>query len=409
MAGSSLFEPFETEVVKQLADGTGYVKAGRRYVQAGPVHCQNGTTVIAVLVGEDQALILSKFAVPGYYSDYLSELESQYEVPDRYLNVHKTDSDELDPLAFEGIIEGYRFEAEILEITDNQMGIVTGPLDNRIKMGPVTEGVGKEVQLEYIGNNHAYCHNASIQATHYSGRLYISAKKYSELPIQAGEIYTGRVFAVYDSNATVELTESNVHTHIKSSNLDEEDAVRVRITGFASQSAKGELMDSSVSDGENTIESGGKDSPTETRNHTPADSKQLKALRERAEKNSRQPNTDTTTTSTTSTNQYNRSNTVRQYAKKRANGKCEGCNSPAPFRDKENKPYLHVHHLDELSEGGDDSPDNVVCLCPNCHYRIHHGKDGSNYNERLKKKVNRIESNIRSSSDTVELEPGEKE
>tara|TARA_B110000971_G_C19739912_1_gene377025 strand:+ start:26 stop:187 length:162 start_codon:yes stop_codon:yes gene_type:complete len=30
-----------------------------------------------------------------------------------------------------------------------------------------------------------------------------------------------------------------------------------------------------------------------------------------------------------------------------------------------------VHHIDFLSNGGDDSSDNVSALCPNCHRKIH--------------------------------------
>lgn len=58
----------------------------------------------------------------------------------------------------------------------------------------------------------------------------------------------------------------------------------------------------------------------------------------------------------------------------RANGHCEYCNNPAPFiRKSDNTPYLEIHHILPLSVGGEDTIDNAVALCPNCHRKAHHG------------------------------------
>ena len=58
----------------------------------------------------------------------------------------------------------------------------------------------------------------------------------------------------------------------------------------------------------------------------------------------------------------------------RANGKCERCKSNAPFiRKKDNSPYLEVHHRITLADGGDDSVENAIAVCPNCHREIHFG------------------------------------
>lgn len=58
----------------------------------------------------------------------------------------------------------------------------------------------------------------------------------------------------------------------------------------------------------------------------------------------------------------------------RAKGVCERCGAPAPFRRaKDNTPYLEVHHVRLLSEGGDDSVENAKALCPNCHRELHFG------------------------------------
>lgn len=88
---------------------------------------------------------------------------------------------------------------------------------------------------------------------------------------------------------------------------------------------------------------------------------------------------------------YSRSTKVKEYVKARANGYCEGCGNPAPFTSKTGEPYLHAHHINELSDGGSDTPDTVIALCPNCHYRVHHGKDGDEYNSKLEDKLNGIE------------------
>lgn len=62
---------------------------------------------------------------------------------------------------------------------------------------------------------------------------------------------------------------------------------------------------------------------------------------------------------------------VVQYTRHRANGVCELCNSNAPFTNSKGEPYLEVHHIKWLSKGGDDTIENTVALCPNCHRKMH--------------------------------------
>lgn len=38
--------------------------------------------------------------------------------------------------------------------------------------------------------------------------------------------------------------------------------------------------------------------------------------------------------------------------------------------DKKGQPFLEVHHIHYLSNGGNDTIDNVIALCPNCHRKI---------------------------------------
>lgn len=58
----------------------------------------------------------------------------------------------------------------------------------------------------------------------------------------------------------------------------------------------------------------------------------------------------------------------------RANGKCEKCKSDAPFiRKINNTPYLEVHHKVRLADGGEDTVENAIAVCPNCHRELHFG------------------------------------
>lgn len=70
-------------------------------------------------------------------------------------------------------------------------------------------------------------------------------------------------------------------------------------------------------------------------------------------------------------NQYDRDPWVSEYAKRRANGICQLCELPAPFLNKREIPYLETHHITWLSKGGDDTAENTVALCPNCHRKMH--------------------------------------
>jgi predicted HNH restriction endonuclease len=71
---------------------------------------------------------------------------------------------------------------------------------------------------------------------------------------------------------------------------------------------------------------------------------------------------------------YQRNPNVVAAALSRAKGTCERCGENAPFKRKaDQSPYLEVHHIVPLSENGDDTVDNTVALCPNCHRFSHYG------------------------------------
>lgn len=74
------------------------------------------------------------------------------------------------------------------------------------------------------------------------------------------------------------------------------------------------------------------------------------------------------------TSVFNRNPDVVAQVLHRADGICEACLQPAPFVKKsDGLPYLEVHHKIRLADGGDDSVDNAIALCPNCHRKSHYG------------------------------------
>lgn len=72
---------------------------------------------------------------------------------------------------------------------------------------------------------------------------------------------------------------------------------------------------------------------------------------------------------------YERNLYVIAYTKARANGFCELCDSPAPFLNSEKEPYLETHHIIWLSQEGEDTIENTVALCPNCHRKMHNNPE----------------------------------
>lgn len=89
-----------------------------------------------------------------------------------------------------------------------------------------------------------------------------------------------------------------------------------------------------------------------------------------------------------------RSRDVVAYALARAKGTCENCSIDAPFRRIDGQPYLEVHHVDRLSDGGLDSPDRVAAICPTCHRFIHYGAAGNATNDALRAKIVKLEHQL---------------
>ena len=129
--------------------------------------------------------------------------------------------------------------------------------------------------------------------------------------------------------------------------------------------------------------------PTSERRPDPGNAT-LDQLRSRAMEAAR----DSLPASATETQKRNRSEIIARYARERAAGICEACDTPAPFTHRNGQPYLEVHHIDPVGREGADAPDNVAAICPNCHGRVSRGDDRLSYNERLLEKIRKRESEL---------------
>ena len=76
---------------------------------------------------------------------------------------------------------------------------------------------------------------------------------------------------------------------------------------------------------------------------------------------------------------FDRSPLVVAIAKLRAKYRCEvpEC-TEAGFRTVDGTPYCEVHHIIPLGEGGEDTIENVACVCPSHHREAHHGERADN-------------------------------
>lgn len=57
----------------------------------------------------------------------------------------------------------------------------------------------------------------------------------------------------------------------------------------------------------------------------------------------------------------------------RAGGTCQRCKKLPFKRVGTDVTYLEVHHKIRLADGGDDTLENAIALCPNCHREAHYG------------------------------------
>jgi len=87
---------------------------------------------------------------------------------------------------------------------------------------------------------------------------------------------------------------------------------------------------------------------------------------------------------------YERNPLVHAWVLQQAQGVCDLCNSSAPFITIRGTPYLEVHHVIPLAEGGPDIIENTVAVCPNCHRELHYSIDANKQRQLLREKVKRL-------------------
>jgi 5-methylcytosine-specific restriction enzyme A len=87
---------------------------------------------------------------------------------------------------------------------------------------------------------------------------------------------------------------------------------------------------------------------------------------------------------------YIRDPSVKAWVLQQAEGCCEFCECPAPFVKEDGQPYLEVHHVTPLAEGGSDRTSNAVALCPNCHRRMHHSQNKLELRDEAVNKIYRL-------------------
>jgi len=90
------------------------------------------------------------------------------------------------------------------------------------------------------------------------------------------------------------------------------------------------------------------------------------------------------------TTQYKRDPKVVAWVINEANGICENCDNDAPFLKDDSSPFLEVHHLRRLADGGTDTTSNAVAVCPNCHRELHFGINKTILISTLYSKVKRL-------------------
>ncbi len=102
---------------------------------------------------------------------------------------------------------------------------------------------------------------------------------------------------------------------------------------------------------------------------------------------------------------YVRDPNVIAWVLELAQGTCEACSMPAPFLDAEGEPFLEVHHVRPLAEGGPDTIDNAIACCPNCHRGFHHSSDRAKLRRNTIKMVGRLVDYLKASKRVVNEQP----
>ena len=97
------------------------------------------------------------------------------------------------------------------------------------------------------------------------------------------------------------------------------------------------------------------------------------------------------TSSNSPAHAYIRDPEIVAWVRAQSDAHCELCKKPAPFTSAATGlAYLEVHHVVPLADGGPDTHDNAVALCPNCHRRCHLSNDAEVAIRELYVRVSRL-------------------
>ena len=303
---------------------------------------------------------------------------------------------------------GEKFSAEIDRISLSGNGIIE-TVNGHINVGPIEEEfVGERVKLKMVTSVFAICLTESAISEGYDSEFpwssddsgmrrgtgkYERMKKnelgipIAHLPNKSENVIT-KLTIERTGIAGVPIAEYNGKpVHVPGAEVGER--VNVEITKDKGSFLLAKVLNPSKS----TTTARESEQETESRPEQKSTSSNLKELRRQAEEDAIETVPEEVKTSLPS-EQYRRSQSVRKYVMTRSAGHCEACGEPAPFKSKTGKPYLHSHHIHELSDGGSDTPDTVAAICPNCHYRVHHGEDGDKYNQDLLNIVQELERDL---------------
>lgn len=313
---------------------------------------------------------------------------------------------------------GEVFTAKVDRISGSGNGIIEIDRDSpgypdHINIGPVfPDCVGKEIKAKALDRVHALCLTDSVKEDNYKNQIKEIA---GNTLVEAGlspppnGISTGLSNRCPQCDTVVKRRSDKwvcpncEYTHLRDFHVEDESQEELRnetsssSTTTTNPESDDDTEDSEGAGEEETDEAGEVSGEVETvdggeKNEDSAGaSLDIGELRKKATADATE-RVDTTAVSSSTKQEYNRSTAVKEYVKARADGVCEGCNTSAPFTSKTGEPYLHAHHIHELSDGGSDTVDTVVALCPNCHYRVHHGEDGDEYNQKLLEVVQRLEN-----------------
>jgi 5-methylcytosine-specific restriction protein A len=87
---------------------------------------------------------------------------------------------------------------------------------------------------------------------------------------------------------------------------------------------------------------------------------------------------------------FGRDARVVAYILSEAAGICDVCRKSSPFTRDNDEPFLEVHHIKRLADGGSDTVQNAIAACPNCHRELHYGKNRDAIKRMLYLKIKRL-------------------